>query len=170
MKRKALIVIDMQNDFVDAALANADAQAIVKPIAEYIADFDGDIIATRDTHGEDYLSSPEGKKLPVAHCIKNTDGWQIVPEILSVLEKRNAVILDKPTFGYLGWDMLSAYDEVELVGTCTDICVVSNALILKAKFPALTVKVNAKLCAGTTNENHLAALQTMRMCQCEVLD
>lgn len=170
MKRKALIIIDMQTDFVDGALANADAQKIVPQIAGYALAYDGDIIATRDTHGEDYLSSPEGKKLPVAHCIKNTDGWQIVPEILSALEKRNAVILDKPTFGYLGWDMLSAYDEVELVGTCTDICVVSNALILKAKFPALTVKVNAKLCAGTTNENHLAALQTMRMCQCELLD
>ena len=168
--KKALIVIDMQTDFVDGALANTDAQAIVTPIAEYITGFDGDIIATRDTHGEEYLSSPEGKKLPVPHCIKNTNGWEIVPEILSALTKRNALILDKPTFGYLGWDCLSAYDEVELVGTCTDICVVSNALILKAKFPALTVKINAKLCAGTTTENHLAALQTMRMCQCEVLD
>ena len=168
--KKALIVIDMQTDFVDGALANADAQAIVTPIADYITSFDGDIIATRDTHGEEYLSSPEGKKLPVPHCIKGTNGWEIVPEILSALTKRNALILDKPTFGYLGWGCLSAYDEVELVGTCTDICVVSNALILKAKFPALTVKVNAKLCAGTTKENHFSALQTMRMCQCEVLD
>ena len=168
--KKALIVIDMQTDFVDGALANADAQAIVTPIADYITSFDGDIIATRDTHGEEYLSSPEGKKLPVPHCIKGTNGWEIVPEILSALTKRNALILDKPTFGYLGWGCLSAYDEVELVGTCTDICVVSNALILKAKFPALTVKINAMLCAGTTTENHFAALQTMRMCQCEVLD
>ena len=167
--KKALIIIDMQKDFVDGALANVDAQAIVTPIAEYVANFDGDIIATRDTHGKDYLSSPEGAKLPVPHCIKDTDGWQIVPEILSAITKRNGVILDKPTFGYLGWE-LSAYDEVELVGTCTDICVVSNALILKAKFPALIVKVNANLCAGTSKENHLAALQTMRMCQCEVLD
>ena len=167
--RKALIVIDMQTDFVNGTLANADAQAIVTEIAKYVAQYDGDVIATRDTHGEDYLSSPEGKKLPVAHCIKNTDGWQITPEILAALEKRNALILDKPTFGYLGWE-LSAYDEVELVGTCTDICVASNALILKAKFPALTVKVNAKLCAGTTKENHLASLQTMKMCQCEIMD
>ena len=167
--KKLLIIIDMQKDFVDGALANADAQAIVTPIAEYAASFGGDIIATRDTHGADYLSSPEGARLPVPHCIKDTDGWQIVPEILSVLEKRNAVILDKPNFGFLGWE-LSVYEEAELVGTCTDICVVSNALILKAKFPALTVKVNAKLCAGTTKENHLAALQTMRMCQCDVLD
>ena len=167
--KKALIIIDMQTDFVDGALANPDAQAIVTPIAEYVASFDGDIIATRDTHDEDYLSSPEGKKLPVTHCVKDTDGWQIVPPILSVLQNRNAVIIDKPTFGYLGWE-LAAYDEVELVGTCTDICVVSNALILKAKSPALTVKVNEKLCAGTTKENHCAALQTMRMCQCEILN
>lgn len=168
--KKALIVIDMQTDFVDGALANADAQNIVAPIAEYVTKFEGDVIATRDTHGEDYLTSPEGKKLPVPHCIKGTDGWQITPEILSALNKRNGLIVDKPTFGYLGWEGLDVYDEVELVGTCTDICVVSNALILKAKFPALTVKVHAKLCAGTTIENHLAALQTMRMCQCEVLD
>ena len=168
--KKALIVIDMQTDFVSGALSNQDAQNIVAPIAARVASFDGDVIATRDTHGEDYLVSPEGKKLPVPHCIKGTNGWEIVPEIFTALTKRNALILDKPTFGYLGWDVLSAYDEVELVGTCTDICVVSNALILKAKFPALTVKVNARLCAGTTKENHLAALQTMRMCQCEVLD
>ena len=160
----------MQKDFVDGALANADAQKIVAPIAEYVLSFDGDIIATRDTHAEDYLASPEGKKLPVPHCIKDTDGWQIVSEILSAIIKRNGVILDKPTFGYLGWDILSVYNEVELVGTCTDICVVSNALILKAKFPALTVKVNAQLCAGTTEENHISALQTMRMCQCEIMN
>ncbi len=168
--KKALIVIDMQTDFIFGSLANPDAEAIVRPIAEYIHRFDGDVIATRDTHGENYLSSPEGKKLPVPHCIQGTDGWQITPEISVALNKRSALILDKPTFGYLGWDMLSAYEEVELVGTCTDICVVSNALILKAKFPNLTVKIRAELCAGTTKENHAAALQTMRMCQCEVLD
>ena len=168
--KKAFIVIDMQKDFVDGALANADAQAIVTPIAERVLRYDGDIIATRDTHGADYLSSPEGKKLPVPHCIQGTDGWEIVTEIAAALEKRKALVLDKPTFGYLGWDCLADYDEVEMVGTCTDICVVSNALILKAKFPALAVKINAPLCAGTTVDNHNAALQTMRMCQCEVMD
>ena len=167
--KKALIIIDMQTDFVSGALANPDAQKITPPIAEYVTSFDGDIIATRDTHSEDYLSTPEGQKLPIPHCIKGTDGWQIVPQILSAIHKRNGLIIDKPTFGYLNWDSLSVYDEVELVGTCTDICVVSNALILKAKFPTLAVKVNANLCAGTTKENHLAALQTMSMCQCEVL-
>ena len=128
--KKALIVIDMQKDFVDGALANVDAQAIVTPIAERVLRYDGDIIATRDTHGENYLSSPEGKKLPVPHCIQGTDGWEIVTEIAAALEKRKALVLDKPTFGYLGWDCLADYDEVEMVGTCTDICVVSNALRL----------------------------------------
>ena len=168
--KKALIVIDMQNDFVFGALANKDAQAIVAPIAEYIAGFDGDVIATRDTHETDYLQSPEGKKLPVPHCIYGTDGWAITAEIAEALKKRNALVIDKPTFGFLEWDFLCAYEEVELVGTCTDICVVSNALILKAKFPALLVKVNASLCAGTTKENHLSAVQTMRMCQCEIVE
>ena len=168
--KKALIVIDMQKDFIDGALANLDAQAIVAPIAQKVLAYDGDIIATRDTHGADYLTSPEGKKLPVPHCIQGTDGWEIAEEIAAALSTRNALLLDKPTFGYLAWDCLAKYDEVEMVGTCTDICVVSNALILKAKFPALTVKVNAPLCAGTTKENHQAALQTMRMCQCEVLE
>ena len=112
--KKALIVIDMQEDFVFGALANADAQKIVTPIAEYILNYSGDIIATRDTHNEDYLSSPEGKKLPVPHCIYGTDGWEITPEIAVALKKRNALIIDKPTFGFLEWDFLSAYEEVEL--------------------------------------------------------
>ena len=167
--KKALIVIDMQNDFIDGTLANPDAQAIVPAIIKRIEQFDGVIFATRDTHQSDYLSSPEGKNLPVEHCIQNTDGWQIQKDILNALQQRNATILDKPTFGYLGWEVLADMDEVELIGTCTDICVVSNALILKALFPALCVKVNAALCAGTTKENHAAALQTMRMCQVEIL-
>ena len=166
---KALIVIDMQNDFVDGALANTDAQAIAKPIAEYIADFDGDIIATRDTHGEDYLSSPEGKKLPVPHCIYGTDGWEITTEIATALKKRNALVIDKPTFGFLEWDFLSAYEEVELIGTCTDICVVSNALLIKAWCPEAKVHVDANCCAGVTKETHNAALQTMASCQVKIL-
>lgn len=168
--KKALIVIDMQNDFLTDALANSDAQAIVPAIVEEIENFDGVVLATRDTHEENYLDTPEGKKLPVVHCVKNTDGWQIQKDIASALEKKNATVLDKPTFGYLGWGILGLVDEVTLVGTCTDICVVSNALILKAMFPDLTVKVRASLCAGTTPENHNAALATMRCCQVEILD
>ena len=167
--KKALIVIDMQTDFVNGTLANPDAEKIVSEIAAYIDNYDGIVIATRDTHGSDYLNTPEGKKLPVAHCIQNTDGWKIVPQISAALERKNAYILDKPTFGYLGWGMLGEFDEVELVGTCTDICVVSNALILKAMHPQLNVKVNASLCAGTTPKNHAAALQVMRCCQIDIL-
>lgn len=168
--KKALIVIDMQKDFVDGSLANTEAQAIVSPIAEYVRNYEGDVIATRDTHAEDYMESAEGKKLPVPHCIQGTDGWEIVDEIATALKTKNAVILDKPTFGYLGWDLLGEYDEVELIGTCTDICVVSNALILKAAFPDLTVKVKPSLCAGTSVENHNAAITVMGCCQVEILD
>lgn len=167
--KKALIVIDMQKDFVDGTLANPDAQAIVRPIANYVLAYDGAVIATRDTHTENYLDTAEGKKLPVAHCIQGTEGWEIVPEIAEALRAKNALILDKPTFGYLGWGVIGEFEEVELVGTCTDICVVSNALILKAMFPDLVVTVNAALCAGTTKENHDAALAVMRCCQVEVL-
>lgn len=167
--KKALIIIDMQNDFIDGSLANPMAQAIVTPIAEYAKHFDGDIFATRDTHAESYLSSSEGKRLPVVHCVHGTHGWEISEEIDRVLKEKNATLLDKPTFGYLGWGMLGAYEEVELVGTCTDICVVSNALILKAMFPDLVVKVHAKLCAGTTQENHDAALAVMACCQADVI-
>lgn len=167
--KKALIVIDMQKDFVDGTLANPDAQAVVRPIANYVLAYDGAVIATRDTHTENYLDTAEGKKLPVAHCIQGTDGWEIVPEIAEALRAKNALILDKPTFGYLGWGVIGEFEEVELVGTCTDICVVSNALILKALFPDLVVTVNAALCAGTTKENHDVALAVMRCCQVEVL-
>ena len=167
--KKALIIIDMQNDFIDGALANPMAQAIVSPIASYAKNFDGDVFASRDTHQESYLYSSEGKHLPIVHCVHGTHGWEISAPIQEVLQERNAMILDKPTFGYLGWGMLGAYTDVELVGTCTDICVVSNALILKAMFPDMNVKVNAALCAGTTQENHEAALTVMACCQVEIL-
>lgn len=166
--KKALVVIDMQKDFVSGTLANPDAQAIVSPIADFVKNFDGDIFATRDTHAENYLSTAEGKNLPVPHCIKGTDGWQIVEEIATELEKKNAIVLDKPTFGFLDWESLTGYDEITLVGTCTDICVVSNALILKAKFPESKVRVCASLCAGTTKQNHDSALTVMACCQVEI--
>ena len=166
--KKAFIVIDMQNDFVYGSLANADAQTIVVPIANAVKGFDGSVFATRDTHTKDYLLSSEGKNLPVEHCIKNTQGWEIVPEIQTALNEQKATILDKPTFGYLDWGCLKGFDEATLVGTCTDICVVSNALILKALYPDLRVKVIPSLCAGTTKENHLAAIAVMQCCQVEI--
>lgn len=167
--KKVLIVIDMQKDFVDGALANPDAQSITEQIAAYVSAYDGDVIATRDTHGKDYMQTAEGEKLPVPHCVQGTDGWEIVPNIATALAQKNARILDKPTFGYLGWGMLGEYDEAELVGTCTDICVVSNALVLKAMFPDLCVKVNPALCAGTSKQNHDAAIQVMACCQVEIV-
>ena len=167
--KRALIIIDMQTDFVDGTLANPMAQAIVNEIAEYAQNFDGDLIATRDTHAKNYLETSEGKRLPITHCVHGTSGWEIVPQIQQVLNEKGATILDKPTFGYLHWELLQAYDEVVMVGTCTDICVVSNALVLKAKFPDLVLKVKGDLCAGTTQENHEAALQVMACCQVDII-
>ena len=167
--KKALIVIDMQKDFVSGSLANAAAKAIVMPIVRTIDTFRGTVIATRDTHDKNYLSSTEGKNLPITHCIKDTNGWKIVPEIADALDFKKAVIIDKPTFGTTNWDVLQGYDVVELVGTCTDICVVSNVLLLKAFLPELDIKVDSSSCAGVTPEKHEAALETMRSCQIQVI-
>lgn len=165
--RKTLIVVDMQKDFVDGALGSKEAVAIVDNVKAKIAEYrkNGDeVIFTRDTHQPDYLSTNEGKYLPVEHCIEGTEGWEIIPE----LDIAGATIIDKPTFGFLNW-VDYCLEEVELVGLCTDICVVSNALIIKAQFPEIKVSVDARCCAGVTPESHAAALATMRMCQVEIL-
>jgi len=168
---KYLIVVDMQKDFVDGALGTQEAVAILPRVKEKIAEYRaaGDkVIFTRDTHLSDYMSTNEGKHLPVVHCIKGTAGWQIYDG----LEVGNAAVIDKPTFGYLGWakHIENGSDlSIELVGLCTDICVVSNALILKASFPEATVIVDSSACAGVTPASHEAALATMRMCQIEVI-
>ncbi len=164
--KKTLIVVDMQNDFVDCALGTPEAVAILPAVGAKIAEYvkNGDeIIFTRDTHGEDYLDTPEGKALPVPHCIKNTKGW----EIYKGLYVEGAKIIDKPNFGWPHWDE-EKLEEVELIGLCTDICVVSNALIIKAMHPNAKVSVDSKCCAGVTVESHNAALATMKMCQIEV--
>ena len=122
------------------------------------------IIYTRDTHGKNYLDTMEGKKLPVEHCIKNTDGWEIPDELMVP----RSLVINKPSFGYTGWSEFS-FDEIELVGLCTDICVVSNALILKALFPESPITVDSSCCAGVTPETHRAALDTMKMCQINVI-
>lgn len=164
--KRTLIVVDMQKDFIDAALGTKEAVAIVdnvrKKIAEYEANGD-QIIFTRDTHQTDYLNTNEGKYLPVEHCIEGTDGWQLYEG----MEAKDAIYINKPTFGYLNWAEYN-FEEVELVGLCTDICVVSNALIIKATFPEIKVSVDASCCAGVTPESHAAALTTMKMCQVEV--
>lgn len=163
---KTLIVIDMQNDFIDGSLGTLEAVAIVENVKNKIAEYqrNGDeIIFTRDTHKENYLETAEGKKLPVKHCIEGTHGWQIA----DVLMTEGAEIIDKPSFGYTGWGDKS-FEEIEIVGLCTDICVVSNALILKALFPEIKISVDSACCAGVTPETHNSALQTMKMCQIEV--
>ena len=167
-----LIIVDMQKDFVDGALGTPEAMAIVPRVAEKIRGFDGDIFVTLDTHGEDYLSTSEGRKLPVPHCIRGTQGWALDARVLEALEKKTHRIIEKPTFGSTQLPHLIHSEagtetelSIELVGLCTDICVVSNALILKASFPEADVRVNPDCCAGTTPENHAAALQTLHSCQ-----
>lgn len=171
--RRILVVVDMQNDFIDGALGTKEAVQIVDPVIQKIKEYDvKDIYATRDTHGTDYLSTQEGKNLPVEHCIKGTKGWKIREEIADLLE--GAVIVDKPTFGSFELaELLSKENEkeeleIELVGLCTDICVVSNALLLKAKMPEIKISVDESCCAGVTVESHKAALETMKMCQISV--
>ena len=171
--RKILIVIDMQNDFIDAALGTKEAVAIVDAVKKKIWTYPArDIIATMDTHGENYMETQEGKYLPVPHCIKGTKGWEIRPDIAELL--KGAKIYEKPTFGStaLAADLkaLSEKEEIELelIGLCTDICVVSNALLLKAAMPEVKISVDPSCCAGVTPEKHMAALETMRSCQIQV--
>lgn len=166
--KKTLIVVDMQNDFIDMALGTKEAVAIVPnvkaKIEAYLAAGD-EIIYTRDTHAENYLETPEGKKLPVPHCVRGTKGW----EIAEGLYAEGCRIIDKPNFGWPRWDRENL-EQVELVGLCTDICVVSNALIIKAMFPDAEVSVDPRCCAGVTPQTHEAALATMKMCQIQVLE
>lgn len=165
--KNTLIVVDMQNDFIDGSLGTKEACAIVNNVKSKIEEYKmrGDeIIFTRDTHNDDYLETAEGIKLPVVHCVKGTYGWQIADG----LETDGAIYIDKPTFGWLGWSDMQ-FDNIELVGLCTDICVVSNALILKALFPDAKISVDSSCCAGVTPQSHNAALETMKMCQIDVI-
>lgn len=165
--KKTLIVIDMQKDFINGSLGTKEAVSIIENVKRKIKEYEdnGDeIIFTRDTHHENYLNTNEGRKLPVEHCIKGTEGWKI----WEGLEVGKAIYIDKHTFGYMNWKDYNL-ENVELVGLCTDICVVSNALIIKATYPEIPVKVDSSCCAGVTPESHKAALTTMRMCQIEIV-
>lgn len=169
-----LIVVDMQNDFIDGALGTREAQAIVDKVKEKILDFKGPVIFTRDTHGENYMETQEGRNLPVPHCIRGTEGWQIRPE-LDALRKTQPV--DKPGFGSVELGKLllemngkEPVGSVTLIGLCTDVCVISNALIIKAFLPEVPVKVDAACCAGISPESHGNALSAMAMCQVEILN
>ncbi len=167
-----LIVVDMQNDFIDGTLGTPEAVAIVPRVAEKIRTFPGAVLFTRDTHMPDYLNTQEGRNLPVVHCVKGTPGWELRPEIAALCAGDP---IDKPTFGSvrLG-ELLLALDREEpvasvtLVGLCTDICVISNALLVKAFLPEVPVTVDAACCAGVTPESHLGALASMKMCQIAV--
>ena len=168
---KVLCVIDMQNDFIDGALGTKEAEAILENVKAKIDLYrnNGDtVIFTRDTHTEEYMNTQEGKNLPVPHCIKNTEGWEISSELIT----EGSVIIDKPTFG--SYELtehiatLSDVESIELIGLCTDICVISNAMLLKAKFTETPISVDSSCCAGVTPESHLNALSAMKMCQIEI--
>ena len=170
---RILIVVDMQKDFVDGALGSSEAVEIVDNVVEKIRGFDGPIFVTMDTHDEDYLDTMEGRNLPVKHCIKGTDGWKLNSEVEKALEGKDFIIVEKPTFGSVKLvELLREYvdsdAEIELVGLCTDICVVSNALMLKAWMPEVHISTDRSCCAGVTPEQHNAALSTMASCQIEI--
>lgn len=168
-----LIVVDMQNDFIDGALGTNEAVAIVPKVAEKIKQFDGTVLFTRDTHRPDYLQTQEGRNLPVEHCIEGTDGWQIRQELDAL---RTTEPIDKTTFGsaVLGPKLQAMNEEeqigtITLIGLCTDICVISNAMIVKAFLPEVPVIVDASCCAGVTPETHENALAAMECCQIKVI-
>lgn len=169
---KVLVVVDMQNDFIDGALGTEEAKAIIYDVNKKIAEYreaGEKVIFTRDTHDENYLATREGRNLPVVHCVKGTQGW----EISGKLDTTGSDIIDKPTFG--SYDLVEKLadepeiESIELIGVCTDICVISNAILLKAKFTETPIIVDASCCAGVTPASHETALEAMKMCQIEVL-
>ncbi len=172
--KKFLVVVDMQKDFVDGALGTKEAVSIVPNVIKKIKEFQGEIFVTYDTHFENYMDTAEGKKLPVPHCIKGTDGWKLDNKVAKALADKEYTEIEKLTFGSVELPNKikeAAGDEafsIELIGLCTDICVVSNALILKASFPDAAISVDGSCCAGVTPDTHNAALSTMSCCQIEI--
>lgn len=169
---KTLVVIDMQNDFVDGALGTKEAAAMVPHLLEKVKAFDGDLIFTKDTHPQNYAETQEGHLLPVAHCIKGTKGWELIPELATIAAERHAPIFEKPTFGSVDLvkGLKKRYDagqleSVEFIGLCTDICVISNALLTKAEMPELPIYCDESCCAGVSVEKHQAAIEVMKSCQ-----
>lgn len=167
-----LIVVDMQNDFISGSLGSSQAQAIVEKVVAKIQSFPGRVLFTRDTHDETYLQSQEGQNLPVPHCIKNTPGWQLHPQIEALCQTEP---IDKPTFGSLALaqllqkaDAQQKIASITLVGLCTDICVIANAMLLKAYLPETLIQVDASCCAGVTEQSHQNALAAMQACQIKI--
>ena len=174
--RRWLVVIDVQNDFVDGALGTPEAVTALPAMVDKAAGFDGTVTFTKDTHTKRYMDTLEGENLPVPHCVARTEGWEFAPQMQRVYDERGGAVYMKETFGCppLAEDLETAFargnvDSVELIGLCTDICVVSNALAIKAKMPNLRISVDSGCCAGTTPERHEAALETMRSCQIDVV-
>lgn len=174
--KRLLVIVDMQNDFISGSLGTDEAKKIEPKVVNKIKKWDGDIVCTMDTHSPDYLSTSEGKKLPVEHCIEGTDGWGISDSICNAIDdarKSSDFAITKPTFGsiklaeYIG---KGNYEYIEFVGLCTDICVISNVLLTKAHFPEATIVVDASCCAGVTVESHQNALNAMKMCQIDVIN
>ena len=181
---KVLIIIDMQNDFITGSLGTTEAQGIVNNIANRVKKSENEmIIFTQDTHHDDYLATPEGKKLPVIHCIENTNGWEIHEEIINAWnQNKNTVIIDdiknnsfnKPVFGSIELvkfleNIKEKITEIEICGVCTDICVVSNAIMIKNTLPNIKISIDSKLCAGVTPQSHKEALNIMGMCQIDIM-
>ena len=173
--KKLLIVVDMQKDFVDGALGSKEAIGIVDNVVKKIENYDGDIIVTYDTHHQNYMETQEGKNLPVPHCIKGTPGWELDKKVQTAVDKKKYKVIEKPTFGstelteYIRENYNTDELEIELIGLCTDICVVSNALLIKANFTETMVCVDSACCAGVTPDSHNAALTTMKMCQVNII-
>ena len=171
MSRKILIVIDMQNDFITGPLGSKEAQAIIPKVVEKVKSYNSECVYfTKDTHYDNYLETLEGQRLPVPHCIINTEGWRIIDELYFYAEESRGIFY-KHTFGYEDWIGFnwSDVEEIELCGVCTDICVVSNALALRMFFPNTKITVDSSCCAGVTPEKHEAALEVMRSCQIDVI-
>ena len=169
---KVLVVVDMQNDFIDGALGTKEAVAIVDNVASKIESYNGSVIYTRDTHGKDYSKTQEGKNLPVEHCVEGSEGWKISSRLPV---DKDAKIINKPTFGSKELGMYleelnekEKIEEIEVIGLCTDICVISNALLIKAFLPEVPISVDPSCCAGVTPESHETALAAMKMCQVNV--
>ena len=170
---KYLIVVDMQNDFITGSLGTKEAEAILPKVIEKVKNFDGTVIYTKDTHGKDYMTTQEGKNLPVEHCIEGTWGWMLADELESL--SKNNKVFNKPTFGSVELSKYlieenekKAIEAIELCGLCTDICVISNAFVIKANLTEVPVSVDASCCAGVTPESHFNALSAMKMCQVKV--
>lgn len=170
--QKVLIVVDMQNDFIDGALGTKEAVAIVPKVKEKIENFEGSVLFTRDTHYENYMDTQEGKNLPVPHCIKDTEGWQICAELEALC---TTDVINKQTFGSsrlpekIGlMNLEERIESITFIGLCTDICVISNVMVTKAFFPEIPIIVDAACCAGVTPESHKNALEAMKVCQVKV--